>query len=71
MSQLFADFSDVICFIDNICLFTKSTFHHHLSRLQAVLIILKANNLHVHVEETFLAAQKVDYLGYTLSTNGV
>ena len=25
MSQLFADFSDVICFIDNICLFTKST----------------------------------------------
>ena len=32
---------------------------------------LKAHNLHIHVEETFLASQKVDYLGYTLTTEGI
>ena len=27
--------------------------------------------LHVHVEDTFLAAQSIDYLGYTLTTRGI
>ena len=36
-----------------------------------VLQVIKDNNMHIHVEETYLASQKVDYLGYTLRTNGV
>ena len=32
---------------------------------------LRKNNLHVHVEETYLASDRVDYLGYTLSTKGI
>ena len=36
-----------------------------------VLDRIKSQNLHVHVEETFLAAQEVDYLGYTLSSTGI
>ena len=71
MMQLFRAFEDVIVYIDNILLFTKSSFAHHLQRLQAVLEVLHTNNLHVHVEETFLASDKVDYLGYTLTTKGI
>ena len=53
----------IIVYIDNIILFTKETFDHHVDRLSKVLEVLQENNLHVHVEETFLANKKVDYLG--------
>jgi len=71
MSNIFAAFEDIIVYIDNIILFTKSDFNHHLDRLNSVLKVLHANNLHVHVEETFLASTSVDYLGYSLSTKGI
>ena len=69
--MIFSNFEDIIVYIDNILLYTKKTFKHHLQRLSLVLEKLKRNNLHVHVEETFLASQKVDYLGYTLTPAGI
>jgi Reverse transcriptase (RNA-dependent DNA polymerase) len=36
MSKVFYDFEDVIVYIDNIILFTKSTFEHHLQLLSSV-----------------------------------
>jgi hypothetical protein len=36
-----------------------------------VLEVLSKNNLHVHVEQTFYPSDKVDYLGYTLTTKGI
>ena len=71
MQEIFGKFEDVICYIDNILIYTKGTFHEHISRLRDVLELLRVNNLHVHVEGTFLASKKVDYLGYTLTTNGI
>ena len=71
MSDIFQDFSDVLVYIDNILLFTKKDFNHHVKRLHQVLIILQKHNMHVHVEETFLASSTVDYLGYTLTTTGI
>lgn len=71
MMDIFGDFEDIIVYIDNIILFTKSDFDDHLQRLQSVLDILLKHNLHVHVEETFLASKSVDYLGYTLTTEGI
>ena len=73
MTHLFQDFPGcLIVYIDNILLFMKGTFHEHLEKLEQVFQILKANNLHVHVEETFLASQQVNYLlGYTLTTTGI
>jgi hypothetical protein len=32
---------------------------------------IKDQNLHIHVEETYLATNQVDYLGYTLSSRGI
>jgi hypothetical protein len=71
MTKIFYDFEDVFVYIDNIILFTKSTFEHHVQHLSTVLDCLQANNLHVHIEETFLATQEVDYLGNILSTKGI
>ncbi len=71
MVQLFGHMEDVLVYIDNIILFTKKSFEHHLSRITMILSILKQNNLHVHVEQSFLASQSVDYLGYTLTTKGI
>jgi RNase H-like domain found in reverse transcriptase len=71
MTKTFYNFEDVIVYIDNIILFTKSSFDHHIQCLALVLDRIQAQNLHVHVEETFLATQEVDYLGYTPSTKGI
>jgi hypothetical protein len=60
---MFYEFEDIIVYIDNIILFTKTTFHHHLQRLALVLERIQSQNLHVHIEETFLATNQVDYLG--------
>ena len=48
-----------------------STFEHHTKRLSAVLEQLRINNLHVHVEDTFLASTKVDCSDYALTTKGI
>jgi Reverse transcriptase (RNA-dependent DNA polymerase) len=71
MSKIFYDFDDVIVYIDNIILFTTKSFDHHLTRLSSVLARIKTQNLHIHVEDSFLASQEVDYLGYTLSLKGI
>jgi len=71
MVEIFGTFDDIIVYIDNIILFTKGTFQHHLYRLNVVLKVLRINNLHTHVEGTSLASPKVDYLGYTLTAKGI
>ena len=71
MVEKFVTFDDIIVHIDNIILFIKGTFQHHLHRLNAVLKVLRANNLHIHVEGTSLASPRVDYLRYTLTTKGI
>jgi hypothetical protein len=71
MSRIFYDFEDVIVYIDNIILFTKESFDHHVQRLSQVMDRIQSQNLHIHVEETFLASPEVDYLGYTLSSKGI
>jgi hypothetical protein len=71
MSKIFYNFEDIIVYIDNIILFTKHTFEHHVKRLAQVLDRIRSQNVHIHVEETFLDSQEVDYLGYTLSSKGI
>ena len=71
MTKIFYDFEDIIVYIDNIILFAKSSFKHHVQRLSSVLQRLQEHNLHVHIEETFLATKEVNYLGYTLSPKGI
>jgi hypothetical protein len=60
----------VIVYIEKIILFTKQTFEQHVNRLAQVFERIRQQNLHVHVEETFIASQEGDYLGYTISSKG-
>jgi hypothetical protein len=71
MTKTFYDFKHVIVYIDNINLFTKLSFQNHIQRLVLVLERIKNQNLHIHVEETFLATNQVEYLAYTLSSKGI
>jgi len=71
MTMIFSGFEDIIVYIDNILLYTKKIFKHHIQPLALVFEELKRNKLHVHIEETFLASQKVDYLLYTLTPAGI
>jgi hypothetical protein len=71
MSRIFYDFEDVIVYINNIILFTKEYFDHHVQHLSQVMDRIQSQNLHIHVEETFLASPEIDYLGYTLSSKGI
>ena len=71
MNEFFGKLPNVFVYVDNIILFTKEYFYHHMKRLKLVLEIIAANNLHVNVEKTFLANKKTNYLGYTLTTKGI
>jgi hypothetical protein len=51
MNKIFYDFEDIIVYIDNIILLTKTTFEHNAQHLSTVLDLLQAHNLHVHIEE--------------------
>ena len=71
MTTLFSSYNDVIAYIESILFATKSSFEQHIQRLEQILIVLQRNNMHVHVEGTFLASKNVDYLGYTLTKKGI
>jgi hypothetical protein len=71
MTKIFYDFNDMIVYIDNIILFTKSSFAHHVTCLSAVLEQIRSQNLHIHAKETCLAQKEVNYLGYTLTTKEI
>jgi hypothetical protein len=71
LTKILDDFEDVIVYINSIVIFTKQIFGHHINRLAQILDSIQSQNLHIHVKETFLASQGVDYLGYTLSSKGI
>ena len=71
MFHLFSDFDDIIVYIDNIILYTKSTFVHRVRRISVILSQLQSHKLHVHVEDTYLASKKVNHLEYTLTPEGI
>jgi hypothetical protein len=71
MTQLFGHMNDVIVYIENILLLTKRTFEHLVHRITMIPQIIILNNLHVHLEQKFLASSSVEYLGYTLTTKGI
>ena len=71
MDSIFSDIEHVFCYIDNILVVTHKGFDDHMNCLEEVLQRLRANNIQVHIEETFLAAQHFDYLGYRLTPEGI
>ena len=71
IDSIFSDMENIFCYIDNILVVTHKGFDDHMNYLEEVLQRLRLHNIQVHIEETFLAAQHFDYLGYRLTPDGI
>ena len=71
MHPLFADLPHVECFIDDIGIFSNSTFHDHLRDLQEVLLRLERNGFTVNPLKGDWATKSTEYLGFLLSPEGI
>ena len=65
---LFQDITAVECFIDDIAVFTNSTFDHHLSIVKQVLLRLKEGGFIINPLKCAWTVQSTDYLGFLLTT---
>jgi hypothetical protein len=62
MTKVFYDFEFVIIYIHDIIIFTKKTYEQHVKRLAQVCQHIRQQNIHFHVEETYLASQELTIL---------
>lgn len=71
MSKLFADFSWVKVFLDDVLIFSNGSYQDHLEKVNSVLERLHSKNLAVNAEKSHWAVAEVDYLGFRLTREGV
>ena len=71
MHPLFQDIPVFECFIDDIGIFTNSSFDHHLSIVQQALYSLEENVFTVNPLKCAWAVQSTDYLGFLLTIYGI
>ena len=58
-------------FIDDICVFTKTTFQDHLKDIHQVFTKLRQANLVLNPEKCHFTRAKVELLGHVVSCNGL
>ena len=71
MHPLFQDMPEVECFIDDIGLFSSTTFENHSSLLNYVLLRLEESGFIVNPLKCAWGFQSTDYLGFLLTTDGI
>ena len=71
MHPLFQDIPQVKCLIDDIGIFTNSSFHQHLSIVHQVLLRLEESGFTVNHLKCAWAVQATDYLGFLLNTESI
>jgi hypothetical protein len=71
MMRLLGDLDFVQVYIDDILLTSRSTFDDHMSKLQTVLNRLERAGFRANVRKCSFGADKVEYLGYDISKNGI
>jgi len=60
----------VLVFFDDILIYSNS-WSEHLQHLRVVLSVLRANKLHVKKSKCEFGTSSVQYLGHTISADGV
>ncbi len=58
-------------YLNDLLIISKDTYDDHLSKVRQVLIKLKQAGLRVNTDKSFFAKDKVEYLGYVLSREGI
>jgi len=71
MHPLFQDIPEVDVFIDDIGIFTSSSFHNHLTVVSEVLLRLESSGFTVNPSKCAWAVSSTDYLGFMLTTKGI
>ena len=60
----------ILAYMDDIVIFT-STFDQHMKELIAVFTLLRRSNISLKASKCIFASDKVDFLGYELSSHGI
>ena len=71
MHDIFAIQSSVEQFFDDIAVFTDGTLEEHLVEVRKCLSILEAKGFTIKPTKCTWCKKEVDYLGYTLQTDGI
>jgi len=70
MEGVLRNISNVIVYIDDLLVHTK-THEHHLQVLEQVLHRLHSHNLKINLDKCFFGNKEVSYLGFTLTPEGI
>jgi len=71
MNDIFANQSSVEKFFDDIAVFTDGTYEEHLQEVSKCLATLQLKGFTVKPTKCTWCQKTVDYLGYTLQTDGI
>ena len=71
MGSLFQDLEYVRAYIDDLLILSCSTFEDHLDKLGKVLQRLQDKGLRINVSKSMFATDEIEYLGYTLTRDGI
>ncbi|KAH9103704.1 hypothetical protein AeMF1_020028 [Aphanomyces euteiches] len=70
MRSLFDKFPFVVVYLDDICVYSKSLLDH-VSHLRVVLEVLRKEKLYARLDKCAFGVNKVDFLGHTISAEGL
>jgi len=70
MRSLFDKFPFVVVYLDDICIYSTS-MSEHAKHLRTVLKVLRKEKLYARMEKCAFAVDKVDFLGHTISGDGL
>jgi hypothetical protein len=70
MEKLMDGIDNVIVYIDNLLIHSKS-HEHHLQILDVVMARLLENNMKINIAKCFFGNTEVNYLGFRLTPEGI
>ena len=71
MDSLFGHVNYVEVFMDDIAVFSTSSFAAHLITLRSILSVLESENFRINISKCTFAVTQVDYLGHTITQSGI
>ena len=71
MSELLARLDTVRVYIDDVLHVDKGMWQEHLTGLDEILARIQSAGLKINAKKSFFGVNKLDYLGYTISNEGI